>query len=423
MTVWDHQTLLKELESEAHGFFILTNSRALSPVEARELIQEISRCVKEAAAVVGAEPEIVLRGDSTLRGHFPLEPQTAEEVFGQADLWVLAPFFEQGGRLNINDVHYIANADELVPAAQTPFAKDASFGYIHSNLKDYVEEESEGAISAESVKSISLETIRTGGPTAVFEELMSLPRRSVVIVNAAVTEDMKVFVDGLLQARQGGRKFIYRTAAAFVSTRLAIKPIPPLSAADLKMNTCHSAPGGLIIAGSYVPKTTAQLDSLIKGRGDQLVKICLEAADLVEKPQAAHQLILDVANKASIDIAEGRDVLLYTSRTLIRGSDALSSLKIGGAIAEALVTFLRFLITRPRYIIAKGGITSSDAATKGLMMKRAKIRGQAAAGVPLWQCAESTSKYTNIPYVVFSGNVGQDDTLRDLVESWSIQST
>ena len=98
LTVWDKATLVDEFRQTPHGggFFILTNSRALHPPEARELMREICTNLKAAAGEVGVEFEVVSRSDSTLRGHFPLEPEAAEEVLGQADAWILCPFFLQG---------------------------------------------------------------------------------------------------------------------------------------------------------------------------------------------------------------------------------------------------------------------------------------------------------------------------------------
>jgi len=202
LAVWDHDTLLEEFESGSRGFFILTNSRALPTPEARELIATICSAVKEAAKASHREFEIVLRGDSTLRGHFPDEPEVAEEVCGQADAWILAPFFRQGGRLTINDIHYVSSPDgKLVPAAQTPFAKDATFGYAHSNLGDYVVEKSKGKITANRVQSVSIEDIRVGGPSRVTELLLSFPKGSIIIANVVVDTDMETFVLGVLEAQ------------------------------------------------------------------------------------------------------------------------------------------------------------------------------------------------------------------------------
>lgn len=424
LAVWDHDTLLEEFTSGSNGFFILTNSRALPTLEARKLIATICGAVKEAARASDREFEIVLRGDSTLRGHFPDEPEVAEEVCGKADAWILAPFFRQGGRLTINDIHYVSSPDgKLVPAAQTPFAKDATFGYTNSNLRDYVVEKSRGKITADRVHSVSLEDIRVGGHSRVAELLASFPKGSIVIANAVVDTDMEIFVLGILEAQTRGKRYIYRTGAAFVSTRLGIRQIPPLTPSDLKMDLSPKAPGGLIIAGSYVPKTTAQLQSLVSGRAEKLHRIELDVEALLHGAETSQQTILDATNEAGRRIMNGDDVLIMTSRKLITGADEVSSLKIGSVVASALVLFLRILIPRPRYVIAKGGITSSDAATKSLGFRRARICGQAASGVPLWKCTEESSKYPGITYVVFPGNVGEDATLRDLVASWAKPET
>jgi uncharacterized protein YgbK (DUF1537 family) len=361
LTKWDHGTLVAEFKSTRSGFFILTNSRALHTPEARELIREVCQSVKIAAAEVNKDFEVVLRGDSTLRGHFPDEPEVAEGVVGEADGWVLAPFFRQGGRLTINDVHYVKEGDELVPAAQTPFAKDASFGYKNSNLKKYVVEKSKGSISEDQIISISLDDVRKGGPDIVTAKLLECKKRTVIVVNAVVDEDMEVFVQGLLATLSNGKRFIYRTGAAFVSTRLGIEQIPPLTATDLGMDLSPSAPGGLIIAGSYVPKTTAQLESLIEGRGDKLTTITLKVDDLLADPKKASETVRAASTKAGSLITDGKDVLLMTSRKLITGDDEESSLKIGGAIATALVEFLVLLEPRPRYVVAKASTSCHPA--------------------------------------------------------------
>lgn len=201
LTAWDHDLLLSEFKSTNSGFFILTNSRALHREDARVLITNICRAVKEAAVATSKEFEVVLRGDSTLRGHFPDEPEVAEEVLGKVDGWVLAPFFRQGGRLTVNDIHYVADGNDLVPAGQTPFAQDATFGYKSSNLRDYIVEKSKGSIPASQVQSISIADIRTGGPDVVAERLLSFDANSVIIVNAVVDSDMETFVQGLLIGR------------------------------------------------------------------------------------------------------------------------------------------------------------------------------------------------------------------------------
>ncbi|KAH8593027.1 hypothetical protein B0O99DRAFT_653641 [Bisporella sp. PMI_857] len=424
LTVWDHETLCKELSTAKGGFFILTNSRALPGPEAKELISTICKNLAIAAKETNKKFQIVLRGDSTLRGHFPEEPESVEETLGKSDAWILAPFFFQGGRHTIADIHYVAEKGVLVPASQTPFAKDATFGYKSSNLRDYVLEKAGDKFTEQDIFSISIDDIRLGGPEKVAERLLAVPRGSVVIVNAAVESDMAIFAAGAIAAEQKGKKYLYRTGAAFVSSRLGIEGKAPMSAEELDMDYrsgSNSATGGFIIAGSYVPKTTAQLASLREKRGDKLHVIELDVGKLIKSDAEAARVISNAYQESSEKLRQGQDVLVMTSRNLITGSDAISSLKIGGVVAAALVDVLQNISVRPRYVIAKGGITSSDAATKGLSMKRAMILGQAAPGVPIWRCDEEGSRHTGVPYIVFPGNVGGDDTLAEVVERWAIQ--
>lgn len=200
LCVWDVPTLIDQVKEtpSGGGFFILTNSRALHPPAAAALVAEICRNVKEACATAGKPFEIVLRGDSTLRGHFPEEPRAVDDTLGESHAWVLLPFFLQGGRYTINDVHYVAEGDKLVPAGETPFARDATFGYHSSDLKDWVVEKSQGAITKDRVVSLSLEVIRNGGPEDVLKILLALEKGSVLVVNAAAEEDIDVVVLALL---------------------------------------------------------------------------------------------------------------------------------------------------------------------------------------------------------------------------------
>ncbi|KAJ4358315.1 uncharacterized protein N0V89_002897 [Didymosphaeria variabile] len=419
LTTWSIEVLAEELANTraGSGFFILTNSRALHPPDARELMIEICTNLKAASAKVKKPFEIVLRGDSTLRGHFPLEPEAAEEVLGQTDAWILAPFFLQGGRYTIENIHYVAEGDTLVPAGHTPFAQDATFGYKSSDLRDWVVEKSKGTIARERVQGLSLTDARSGGADAIAARLLEGARGAIFIVNAAAEEDMDVIVQGILKASAQGKKFLFRSGAAFVSARLGIAPIPPISAKQLNLD---GTKGGLIIAGSYVPKTTAQLKALRERSGDKLTTVELDVNRLLESPESREEELQAALSTAERELEKPQDVLVMTSRRLITGPDERSSLDIGSTVAAVLVDFLIKLRATPKYVISKGGITSSDIAVKGLRMKKATIVGQAAAGVPLWRCDEPTSKHPGLPYVVFPGNVGGEETLAEVVERWRV---
>lgn len=109
----------------------------------------------------------------------------------------------------------------------------------------------------------------------------------------------------------------------------------------------------MIIAGSYVPKTTAQLEVLTSRSGDKLTTVVLDVEKLLASPESAAEAIAHAITVAEREIARRQDVLVMTSRKLVVGDDAKKSLDIGSVVADALVKFLQQLKVKPRYVIAK----------------------------------------------------------------------
>ncbi|EOY21355.1 Ketose-bisphosphate aldolase class-II family protein isoform 4 [Theobroma cacao] len=402
LTEWSVESLVEQFRKKPICFFILTNSRSLSSEKATALIKDICSSLLTAAKSVGnIDYTVVLRGDSTLRGHFPEEPDAAVSVIGQVDAWILCPFFLQGGRYTIEDIHYVADSDWLVPAGDTEFAKDAAFGYKSSNLREWVEEKTAGRIPASSVASISIQLLRQGGPDAVCEHLCSLEKGSTCIVNAVSERDMAVFAAGMIQAELKGKSFLCRSAASFVSARIGIIPKARILPKDLGKKKERS--GGLIVVGSYVPKTTKQVEELQSQYGHMLKSIEVSVHKVAMKSlEEREEEINRTAEMASVFLAAHKDTLIMSSRELITGKTASESLEINFKVSSALVEVVRRITTRPCYILAKGGITSSDLATKALEAKRAKVVGQALAGIPLWELG-SESRHPGVPYIVFPG--------------------
>jgi len=409
LTEWSVEALGAELANDLPACFLLTNSRSLSLAEAQSLNATIGHNLQEAARHVSRRFVVVSRSDSTLRGHFPGEVATLAEALAQDfDAWLLIPFFQEGGRYTLDDVHYVAEGEWLVPAAETEFARDAVFGYHASELRQWVEEKTAGRIPAQTVASVSIEDLRRGGPAQVSTRLMALPHGCVCVVNAASQRDLEVFVQGLLAAEARGRHFLYRTAASFVSVRADIAPRPLLAPAELAM---PASGGGLIIVGSHVPRTSGQLAALRSQPGVVGVEVHVQAL-LAETQYAAE--VARVTQAIEHGLRHDRDVVLFTSRALVTGSDAQSALAIGQRVSAGLVAVVRSLATRPRYLLAKGGITSSDIATQGLGVQRALVLGQILPGVPVWQLGPET-RYPGLGYIVFPGNVGGPQALAEVV--------
>jgi uncharacterized protein YgbK (DUF1537 family) len=406
VTCWDVATLRAEFEAPTPGFFILTNSRSLVVDATRTLHEALLRNL--IAAAQGRAFTVISRSDSTLRGHFPAETDMVASILGAPDLLVLAPYFDAGGRYTIDDVHYVAEGETLTPAAATPFARDAAFGYEHSDLRQWVEEKTLGLVTAAEVHSIPLALLRTGGPDAVERALRTLPRGSVCVVNACAQRDIEVFAAAALRLELAGLEILYRTAASFVAARFGQSPPPPLDPAESIRGT-PAGTGGLIIAGSYVPKTTAQLERLRAAL--PLVDVGLEVAALLDPTQRdAH--LAGAVRETDAALLAGRDVLVATSRSLVSGSDAGASLAIGRSVSDALIALVQRITATPRFLVAKGGITSSDIATGGLGVRRAHVLGQLIPGVPVWRLG-AESRFPGMAYVVFPGNVGDDRALAE----------
>jgi uncharacterized protein YgbK (DUF1537 family) len=277
-----------------------------------------------------------------------------------------------------------------------------------------VAEKSQGKIDAEQVASISLDDLRVGGPNVVQSKLAALEPGQVCVVNATDLRDMEVLVLALLAVEATGRRFLYRTAASFVQIRAGLATRPLLETADLSL---PAQGGGLFVVGSYVPKTTSQVELLLSQ--PDIVPVEIKVSELLEGD--TRQSAIAQAQTAVVSaLADGRDVVLYTSRQLITGHDATGSLAIGQQVSSALVAIVAGLSVAPRYLVAKGGITSSDLATQALRVRRAMVLGQLLPGVPVWRTEEG-SRLPGLAYVVFPGNVGGDDALVQVREKLGLR--
>lgn len=396
------------LDNNIKAFYILTNTRSMSEEKAIELDSKIAKIIDLASQKTGIDYELIVRGDSTLRGHFPLELNIIKDnISKKIDGYFLIPFFQEGGRITLDDVHYVKENNKLIPAGETQFARDHTFGFASSNLKEYIEEKTNHEILKEQVVSISLEELRTNS-YAVFNKIMNLSGR-ICIVNAENYRDIQAFVDELLKAETQGKNYLFRTAASFVKARIGLRNKSLLD--GNKLNIIDNR-GGLIIAGSYVNKTSQQINHLMKETYVDSLEI--DALSILTKSDN-NNIINEISKKVDENIIKGIDTLLYTSRSVILGNDNIPNLDIGNKISIFLANIVKELKEAPAFIIAKGGITSSDIATEGLNIEKAIVCGQIANGVPVWKCGWE-SKFYGLVYIVFPGNVGDEDELTNVIK-------
>ena len=409
LTEWPVNAIADELQNGLRGVFLLTNSRSMPVREAVDTVSRAGRNLRAAMERTGENPIVISRIDSTLRGHYPAELDALTEVFGRPSaLHIIVPFFFQGGRYTINDIHYLAEDDRLTPVGQTEFALDAAFGYTSSNVREWVEEKTKGRIPAGQVATVSLEDIRVGGPVRVAERLLSTGDARVCFPNAASMRDIEVFVLGAMMAEEQGGQFFYRSSASFLQIRGGLESRPLLSAQDFGE---FEDGGGLIVVGSHVTVSNYQVAHLLQQH--EVVGVEVTVAKLIDGAKRPNE-IARVVNAVDAGLERGLDVLVFTSRKPLVGREGDASLIAGSRISSGLAEIVRRLATRPRYLVAKGGITSYDIATRALGVKRAMCIGQILPGVPVWELGEST-RFPGLKFVAFPGNLGDPDWLSEVV--------
>ncbi|MFK3903890.1 four-carbon acid sugar kinase family protein [Bacillus safensis] len=416
-TDWSEESIEAGFLEDSRMFFILTNSRSMTEKETAAVHKTIAATIVKVAERLNQDFVIVSRGDSTLRGHFPLETEVLKMTIEQQssrhfDGEILLPFFQEGGRFTIDNIHYVQEGHELIPAGDTEFARDRTFGFQSSHLGEWIEEKSEGMFTKENTTYISLADLRALRIDQIKQQLMGVKDFKKVVVNAVDYDDVKVFVTALIEAIQAGQQLMFRSAAALTKVLGGIGDQALLTKDALIQE--ESPHGGLIMIGSHVKKTTEQLKALEQNKEMAFIEF---NTHLVLKPDAFREEIDRVIQQTETLLAAGQSVAVYSRRErLDLGDDRQEEeLKLSVQISDAVTSIVQRLTIRPKYLIAKGGITSSDIGTRGLSVKRATVAGQIKPGIPVWQTGEE-SKFPFMSYVIFPGNVGAKDTLKEAVD-------
>ncbi len=436
LTRWEVKDFTWAFGQAKPAVYVLTNTRSLDPAEAAARNEEVVRNALAAAGPADASTGsglrlgFVSRSDSTLRGHYPLEPDviaaTVADVSGEAtDGVVLVPAFPDAGRVTIGGVHYMRgtgdDAGTLTPVAETEFAKDASFGFTNSDMTQYVEEKSQGRIAAESVIVLDLNIIRASADPqitakAIADAIHPATDSTPIIADIVTENDLRALSLGLEEAERRGKKLLYRVGPPFVRARIGQEIRAELTGAEAFAGNTPSEAGGLIVVGSHVGVTTRQLKALTEQHSAaRIVEIDVEK--LLSDAGDAH---LDQTVGTVVEALHRGDVIVHTSRLLIKTDNPAESLRIARTVSAAVVAVVNRTLKTfpPRFVIAKGGITSSDVAAHGLEIRHAIVRGPMLPGiVSLWEPVDGPA--TGIPYIVFAGNVGDDQSLADVTRKLS----
>lgn len=423
LTAWQVSDLEWALSQNTLLLFVLTNSRSVDAGTAAARNAEVVANATIAARNLGKTLTYLSRGDSLLRGHFPEETDAIQKAVLKAggrsiDGVVVVPAFPSAGRVTVGGIHYLRSGQDLVPVAQTEFARDSSFAFTHSDLREYVQEKTHDRVHSTSVVLVGLASIRTSAEQ-IAADLSDVSDGQFVVADCVTDDDLRALCEGLALAESRGKLFLYRTGPAFVGARVGQVRPEPLDVTEALMGSETRQVGGLIVVGSHVALTNRQLEHLLAGRPD--IEDVEMDVDRIETADGA--VYLDELAHSVVRLLRKSDVVLRTSRSLRTGMDEDESLRISRDISSAVSSVVHAVARqcRPRFVVAKGGITSNDVATVGLEIRRATIRGPLLDGlVSLWRPVGGLAQ--DIPYVVFPGNVGDESALLAVVNKLSMNS-
>ena len=198
-------------------------------------------------------------------------------------------------------------------------------------------------------------------------------------------------------------------------TKSLIEPINNLNLERPLDNVCYEELRPLLVRVDQQNKQIAsQLEELKKVQGIEFIEM---DSDKVLVPGELEKEAAAIVAHCSQQIAKGITCCVSTKRVVLTLPDDTpeAALVRSVAISDALQSCVGRLTASPAFVVAKGGITSSDVGVKALRVKCAKVLGQIRPGIPVWQTG-AESLFPGTPYIIFPGNVGEVSTLREAVE-------
>ncbi|MBV5261669.1 four-carbon acid sugar kinase family protein [Synechococcus moorigangaii CMS01] len=400
---WDVETLCQGLRDPAPIMFILANTRAMTEREAIATTTDVCQNLKIALAQENIEEYLVVsRSDSTLRGHFPAETEAIANVLGPFDACFFVPAFFEGGRITRNGIHYVRENERLIPVAETEFAGDRLFGFQDSFLPDFIATKTKGAVTADQVNCLGAANF----PEHLQDYFYDLRDRKYVVLDGEQQADFDRLIPALFQAIHRGKKFLFRSAASWLTSLadLGPQPIPP----EKSFTVRRSPKPGLIIVGSHTRKTTDQLTALLQLETVVGVEIDVQQCQNFQGRQQIQSAVLGQIQQ--IRQAEKTPVL-FTSRDTVTSEQAPQNLAFGENVTMLLLEILAQLPPDLGFLISKGGNTTNALLQRGLRIPAIPLFGQIIPGCCLVRTEPDHPQFPQLPVVLFPGNVGDRHSL------------
>jgi uncharacterized protein YgbK (DUF1537 family) len=372
--------------------YLLTNTRALDAGHAQDLVAGVCGEIREQ----WPHARIILRGDSTLRGH--LRPEYEGIAGPGSRVLLIVPAMPAAGRVTLGGTHYLVTRGRRVPVSQTEYARDKDFGYSSANVLAWAEERSSGMLRRADGRAVPLADLRAAGApalTAALAELAATGRPAACACDAETTQDLHLIAAGLRRAWQEGLPVTVRCA-------------PPLAAilAGHPAQEMHAPPAAaariLVVVGSYVRASTSQLAEVARRHPGRVVEA--DIGGLLANPQTE-------ASRLAAALADlwrtGPLAVLATPRGA--PDAAVPGIEVARGLAQAVAS----LPERPAAVVTRGGITSAVTATHGLQARTAWAQGPVRQGIAMWHVDTPEGP---LPQLIAAGNVGEPADLADLLD-------
>ena len=399
ITRWDEESVRLGFEDAEPFFYILTNTRAMTREDAEQVTREAMEMVIKVNHDYGYRLIIVSRSDSCLRGHFPLETDVMRQCLVEHGYSVypktpFCPAFIEAGRVTIDGIHYMKDGKQLIPVSQTEFARDNVFAYHTSILTEYIKEKGANPDDYEIVDAESYDELYRFARHLTSDILPPLDPQVALHLQVKEPSDLRPHPSDLSLHPSA---IVIRSSSSLPKALSGISDQPLLDRTILKQ-----AGVGCFIVGSHVKKTTQQLEHLLQAEGTCAIEVDVQR--ILDDSALLMSETLDTIRQV---VEMGLTPVIYTSRQEIRLDDANQRQHLGQQVSDFLVDIVYRLPFTPSYLVGKGGITSHDILTKGLGIRSARVLGQVIPSVP---CVMAP----HFPYIIFPGNVGNEDSLREV---------
>ena len=359
--------------------FLITNSRGLEPAQVRQLLLPLCQKLKPLLARLDRPWLLVSRGDSTLRGHFPLEHDLIAEQLGPFAGTLLVPAFPQGGRSTVDGLQLLHGE----PVHRSVFAQDRRFGYSSSDLAVWAEQKSGGRWPAQA-------SLRLAVGSNLTQRLAQLPPGGLAIADAQTPADLEQVAAAVLARAAAGQRLLLQSAASVLNGLAAVPSqlLPP-------------GPGigpGLVLVGSHLPLADQQLQLLLEEPSCQGVEAPLQGP------------LQHCLSELEAIRARGYTPVLFSQR-----GEAQIGAEQQRQLAQRLAELVAALQPPLGYVIAKGGTTSFSLLQHGLGLGTVQLLGQPLLGVNLVRPRDAHQRFGLIHVLTFPGNVGHAN---GLLQAW-----